>query len=151
MVEAPTAGVARRVLVADDQASLRLLCRLNLEADGMIVYEAANGRAAVDVARRELPDVILLDLMMPDLDGWGVADELLTDPETARIAIAFMSARAEGADVARGLEVGVAYVTKPFDPVELAPLIECLLERVGRGESSDLRREGLDRLRAAAA
>ena len=94
--------------------------------------------------------MILLDVMMPGLDGWRVAEELLDDERTAAIPIVFLTARAELRDRARGIDLGgVDYVTKPFNPLELAPLVRDLLERVERGERDDLRREKLSELRAA--
>jgi CheY-like chemotaxis protein len=65
---------AATVLVADDEAPIRLLCRVNLEADGLKVIEAQDGRSAIERAQREVPDLILLDVMMPGLDGWQVAE-----------------------------------------------------------------------------
>jgi len=129
-----------RVLIIDDEAPIRLLCRVNLEAEGMEVIEAPDGERGIELARGERPDVILLDVMMPRLDGWDVAQALVGDALTKDIPIAFLTARAEVRDRARGLDIGgVEYVTKPFNPLELAPLIENLLERI--------RRDGLDLLR----
>jgi DNA-binding response OmpR family regulator len=129
-----------KVLIVDDEAPIRLLCRVNLEAEGMEVIEASDGQRGVESARRELPDVILLDVIMPRLDGWGVAQQLVGDELTKKIPIIFLTARAEVRDRARGLDIGgIEYVTKPFNPLELAPLIESLLERI--------RRDGLDLLR----
>jgi DNA-binding response OmpR family regulator len=140
--------MATRVLVIDDEAPIRLLCRVNLEAEGMDVLEAADGPSGLETARAETPDVVLLDVMMPGLDGWRVAEELLDDPRTESIPIVFLTARAELRDRARGIDLGgVDYVTKPFNPVELAPLVRALLERVARGERDDLRREKLTELR----
>jgi DNA-binding response OmpR family regulator len=137
------------VLIIDDEAPIRLLCRVNLEAEGMEVLEAADGSSGIEIAERERPDVILLDVMMPRLDGWEVAEALLDDKRTGEIPIVFLTARAELRDRARGLELGgVEYVTKPFNPLELAPLIESLLERVGRGERDQLRSEKLAELRS---
>jgi DNA-binding response OmpR family regulator len=99
-------------------------------------------------ARTSLPDVILLDVMMPGLDGWQVAEELLDDESTSGIPIVFLTARAELRDRARGLDVGgIDYVTKPFNPIELASLVRDLLGRVERGEREELRREKLSELR----
>jgi two-component system, OmpR family, phosphate regulon response regulator PhoB len=138
-----------RILVIDDEAPIRLLCRVNLEAEGMDVLEAPDGLTGLELARREQPDVILLDVMMPGLDGWRVAEELLDDQRTEAIPIVFLTARAELRDRARGIDLGgVDYVTKPFNPVELAPLVRDLLERVARGEKDDLRLEKLGELRA---
>jgi DNA-binding response OmpR family regulator len=138
-----------RVLVVDDEAPIRLLCRVNLEAEGMSVLEAADGASGLDVARDEQPDVVLLDVMMPGLDGWRVAEELLEDDRTRGIPIIFLTARAEFRDRARGLDIGgVDYVTKPFNPLDLAPLVRDLLARIDRGERDELRGEKLAELRA---
>jgi DNA-binding response OmpR family regulator len=140
--------MAARVLVVDDEAPIRLLCRVNLEAERMEVLEAGDGPSGLEAARKERPDVILLDVMMPGLDGWRVAEELLEDPATSSIPIVFLTARAELRDRARGLDLGgLDYVTKPFNPVELAPLIRDLIARVQGGEREELRRAKLDELR----
>ena len=141
--------MSTRVLVIDDEAPIRLLCRVNLEAEKMDVLEAADGPSGLEMARAEIPDVILLDVMMPGLDGWRVAEELLDDDRTATIPIVFLTARAELRDRARGIDLGgVDYVTKPFNPVELAPLVRELLARVEAGERDEVRREKLSELRA---
>ena len=146
---ASSAGMRERVLVIDDEPPIRLLCRVNLEAEGMEVLEAPDGLGGVELAREKRPDVILLDVMMPGLDGWRVAEELLDDERTRSIPIIFLTARAELRDRARGLDLGgIDYVTKPFNPVDLAPLVRDLLGRVDRGEREELRREKLDELRA---
>jgi two-component system, OmpR family, alkaline phosphatase synthesis response regulator PhoP len=138
-----------RVLVIDDEAPIRLLCRVNLEAEGMQVLEAADGPSGLEMARSETPDVILLDVMMPALDGWRVAEQLLDDESTQNIPIIFLTARAEFRDRARGLDIGgVDYVTKPFNPLELASLVNDMLDRIARGEGDDLRREKLSELRS---
>jgi DNA-binding response OmpR family regulator len=138
-----------RVLVIDDEAPIRLLCRVNLEAEGMEVIEAADGPAGLEKARAEKPDVVLLDVMMPGLDGWRVAEELLDDPATTGIPIVFLTARAELRDRARGIDLGgVDYITKPFNPVELAPMVNELLDRVDAGGRDDIRREKLSELRS---
>jgi DNA-binding response OmpR family regulator len=138
-----------KVLVIDDEPPIRLLCRVNLEAEGMQVVEAENGPAGLQKAREEDPDVVLLDVMMPGLDGWRVAQELLESKQTAEIPIIFLTARAEFRDRAKGLDIGgVDYVTKPFNPLELAPLVRQLLVRIERGERDELRAEKLGELRS---
>jgi DNA-binding response OmpR family regulator len=138
-----------KVLVIDDEAPIRLLCRVNLEAEKMDVIEAADGPSGVEKALAEEPDVILLDVMMPGLDGWRVAEQLLDNERTARIPIIFLTARAEFRDRARGLDIGgVDYITKPFNPLELAPLVQRLLDRIDRGERDELRAEKLTELRS---
>jgi len=137
------------VLVIDDEAPIRLLCRVNLEAEGMTVFEAADGPTGLEEARENPPDVVLLDVMMPGLDGWRVAEQLLQDDRTSEIPIIFLTARAEFRDRARGLDIGgVDYVTKPFNPLELAPLVQSLLDRLDRGERDVLRAEKLSELRS---
>src|SRR5580765_7510301 len=137
-----------RVLVVDDEAPIRLLCRVNLEAEKMEVLEAGDGPTGLEMARKEHPDVILLDVMMPGLDGWRVAEQLLEDPDTRGIPIVFLTARAELRDRARGLDLGgLDYVTKPFNPVELAGLIRDVIARVEGGERDELRRTKLAELR----
>jgi len=136
------------VLVIDDEAPIRLLCRVNLEAEGMSVIEAADGPSGLEQAREHAPDVVLLDVMMPCRNGWEVAEELLSDDATSFIPIIFLTARAEVRDRAKGIDLGgVDYVTKPFNPVELAPLVEDLVRRVESGERDDLRREKFAELR----
>ena len=137
-----------KVLVIDDEAPIRLLCRVNLEAEQMEVVEAEDGTVGLELARSERPDLILLDVMMPGIDGWEVLQRLLDDETTREIPIVFLTARAELRDRARGLELGgVDYVTKPFNPVELAPLIADILQRVERGEREAIRRERIAELR----
>jgi DNA-binding response OmpR family regulator len=145
---ATEAHTKTRVLVIDDEAPIRLLCRVNLEAENMTVLEADDGPSGIEAAQRELPDAILLDVMMPGLDGWQVAERLLDDEQTNSIPIVFLTARAELRDRARGLDLGgMEYVTKPFNPVELAPTVRALLDRVARGERDELRHQKLASLR----
>jgi len=144
-----------RVLIIDDEAPIRLLCRVNLEAEGMEVIEASDGKSGIEKARNEArnerPDVILLDVMMPRLDGWDVAEVLVRDELTKQMPIIFLTARAEVRDRARGLDIGgIEYITKPFNPLELAPLIEALMERIRRDGIDLLRSEKLAELRALA-
>ena len=136
-----------RILIVDDESAIRLVCRLNLDAVGFQTLEAPDGETALELARSEHPDLILLDIMLPGIDGWGVAEELGADPQTREIPILFLSARSDPADEARGHEVGaLGYVTKPFDPEELIDRVRDVLERAGRGERDALRREWQEQL-----
>src|SRR3978361_1609219 len=129
-----------RVLVIDDEAPIRLLSRVNREAEGMTGLAEARAPTGLEQAREQTPDVVLLDVMMPGLDGWRVAEHLLEDERTNEIPIIFLTARAEFRDRARGLDIGgVDYVTKPFNPLELAPLVRELLDRIEKGERGGLR------------
>jgi DNA-binding response OmpR family regulator len=129
------------VLVVDDERSIRLLCRVNLNASGMDVIEAADGREALELARGSRPDLVLLDVMMPNVDGWAVARALAADEETRRIPIVFLTARADPADRRLGEQLGgVGYLVKPFDPVSIADFVESTLQRIEQGEREQLRR-----------
>lgn len=119
-----------KVLVIEDDPSLRLLWRVGLEVHGMRVIEACDGVNGLELARREQPDVITLDVMLPRLDGWSVARKLRQDAQTRDIPIVFLTARADQRDRQRGLELGaVEYVTVPINPTELPHTIEAVLER----------------------
>lgn len=131
-----------RVLLVDDELSIRTIVRVNLESDGMVVAEAADGAQALERVREERPALVLLDVMMPDVDGWQVAEQLASDPDTRDIPVVFISARAAREDRARAQELGaVGYVTKPFDPIQLGEVVRTVLERIGRGERDKLNKE----------
>ena len=116
-----------RVLAVDDDPTILRLLEVNLEMDGHEVHTAANGREALEIVADVLPDVVLLDVMMPELDGWEVCQHLRADERFVGLPIVFLSARAQETDLTRGDEVGAdAYVTKPFDPLALVELVERL-------------------------
>jgi two-component system alkaline phosphatase synthesis response regulator PhoP len=138
-----------KTLVIDDEAPIRLLCRVNLEAEGIEVLEAAEGQSGLELAKKERPDAILLDVMMPGMDGWNVAERLLADEDTRAIPIIFLTARADLRDRVRGLDVGgLDYVTKPFNPVDLATLVRDVVSAVERGEREQLRSDRVAELKA---
>lgn len=133
---------ADRILIVDDEPAIRLVCRLNLNTVGFETIEAADGEAALEAARAEKPDLILLDIMLPTANGFEVAEHLMAAAETRGIPIVFITARSERADEQRGYDVGgVGYVTKPFDPEVLGETVRTTLERVRRGEREALRAE----------
>jgi DNA-binding response OmpR family regulator len=135
-------GAAPVVLLVDDERSIRTICRVNLEGDGLAVTEAADGSEALEEVRRSRPSLVLLDVMMPGLDGWSVAEQLASDDETSDIPVVFLSARAAHEDRLHAQELGaVGYVVKPFDPLELAGAVREVLGRVARGERDQLNRE----------
>jgi CheY-like chemotaxis protein len=135
------------VLVVDDEASIRLLCRVNLRLEGIDTEEAPDGTAALRLAYELRPDLVLLDVMMPQIDGWEVAARLAEDAATRDIPVVFLTARAETADFLRGYELGaVGYVSKPFDPTALGSTLHDVLERLSRGEREELRRERIEEL-----
>ncbi|MPZ88027.1 MAG: response regulator [Nitriliruptorales bacterium] len=116
-------------MAVDDDPVIRGLLEVNLEMEGHDVIMAVDGRDALDKVRADPPDLILLDVMMPDMDGWQVAAALKGDRATSGIPVVFLTARAMEADVRKGNEIGVeSYVTKPFDPIELMRLVDRLLQ-----------------------
>jgi DNA-binding response OmpR family regulator len=119
-----------RILVADDDPVIVRLLQVNFRLEGYEVDTAAHGEEAVTKASDLKPALILLDVMMPGLDGWEVCRRLKEDPATKDIPIIFLSARAQEEDRRRGIELGVLdYVTKPFDPGELVALVDRALSR----------------------
>jgi CheY-like chemotaxis protein len=119
-----------------------MICRVNLQGDGLAVQEAEDGEDALDKVRRQRPSLVLLDVMMPGVDGWGVAEQLARDEETRDIPVVFLSARAADEDRLRAQKLGaVGYVVKPFDPLQLAGTVRGVLDRVARGERVELNRE----------
>lgn len=130
------------MLIVDDEAAIRLICRINLRDAGLEIVEAADGETGLSLARAQRPDLILLDIMLPGMDGWDIAEALAADSKTAEIPILFLSARLDEEDQLRAYEAGaVGYITKPFDPAELAGAVESILERLARGEREALRKE----------
>lgn len=135
-----------RVLVVDDERRMVGFIRLNLEQDGFEVIEAYNGSEALERLRDSLPDLILLDVMMPDIDGFEV---LRTIREISQVPVIMLTAKGEEDDKVRGLEWGADdYITKPFSPRELVSRVKAVLRR---GSSFDEEDEGIievdDRLR----
>jgi two-component system, OmpR family, alkaline phosphatase synthesis response regulator PhoP len=129
-----------KVLIVDDEQAIRLVCRVNLDAEGFETLEAADGVEAITLARSERPDLILLDIMLPTLDGWLVAEKLAGDQSTREIPVVFLSARSEDDDLRRGYELGgVGFITKPFEAAELATLVSRTVAAVRRGEREQLR------------
>jgi DNA-binding response OmpR family regulator len=135
-------GSAPLVLLVDDERAIRTICRVNLEGDGLAVNEATDGAEALEEVKREKPSLVLLDVMMPGVDGWSVAAQLAEDDETRDIPIVFLSARAAHEDRVHAQELGaVGYVVKPFDPLELSGVVREVLGRVASGEREQLNRD----------
>ncbi len=116
------------VLVVDDDPVIQGLLRVNFEMEGYEVIVAGDGVEGLERARSERPDVVILDVMMPRMDGLEVARQLKGDPATAPIPIVLLSAKAQQIDVRAGDAAGAdAYVTKPFDPLDLLRRVEALI------------------------
>jgi DNA-binding response OmpR family regulator len=118
------------VLVVDDDPVILKLLEVNFEMEGFEVVRASDGAEGLERARAVLPDIVILDVMMPRMTGYEVAKALREDEDTAHIPIIFVTARAQSQDVERGMELGVDdYVTKPFDPLDLIARVNVLLAR----------------------
>jgi CheY-like chemotaxis protein len=124
---------ARRVLIVDDDPAIRLLCAVNLEIEGLVVLEAADGKRGLQQARSEQPDLVVTDVLMPGgLSGFDLAEALRRDERTREIPLIFLSSEAEPANADRARKLGaLAYLTKPFDPPALASLVAGELGRAG--------------------
>ena len=117
----------RQILVVDDEERMVRFIRLNLEHDGFRVAEAYNGTQAIDQVRSSLPDLVLLDVMMPDIDGFEV---LRVVREVSSVPVIMLTAKGEEDDRVRGLELGADdYITKPFSPRELVSRVRAVLRR----------------------
>lgn len=135
------------VLVVDDEADIRELVRLNLELDGHDVIVAADGNEAIEFAVGEHPDCVVLDVMMPEKDGWAVLAEMKAslDPLIAQIPVIMLTARADDLDRIRGsIEGAIRYLTKPFSPGELRDEVRAAL--TGEPEPAKRRRAQTDAL-----
>jgi len=138
--------MAQSVLVVDDSADVRLVCRVNLEYHGYEVLDAQNGDEALSMARSHHPDLVLLDVMLPDVDGWQILATLKSDAETAGIPVVMLTARTREADQIRGWRSGASdYIIKPFNPEALIPTVRAAIANAG--DADQHRRDRLEMLR----
>ena len=123
--------MARQLLLVDDERDLVFYTRLFLEEQGYEVLQAYDGPQALEILQNHRPDLIILDVAMPQMSGWDVLTEMQQDPEKADIPVLILTARTEDANKARGWDLGVTwYQTKPFELDELAMIIERILAAV---------------------
>ena len=124
------------ILVVDDETDILELVRYNLANEGYRVSCAESGEDAITQARTQLPDLILLDLMLPEMDGFEVCKILKNDPKTLHIPIVMLTAKGEESDIVAGLELGAEdYITKPFSPRVLIARIRAILRRKKKHEA----------------
>src|SRR5437879_8455807 len=127
-----------RVLLVEDEQDVAELIRYNLTKEGYDVVVSGNGNDALRLAREHRPDVILLDIMVPQLNGWEVCRRLKKDPELAAIPVIMVSGRVEEGDKVLGFEVGADdYVTKPFSPRELLARIRAVVRRGRQADAKE--------------
>jgi CheY-like chemotaxis protein len=123
-----------RVLVIDDEPDVLLLCRLNLQQRGHELLEASNGTTALELAREQHPEVIVLDLMLPGMNGYEVLETLKQDERTSDIPVLVLTAKSLRADRERSHTLGASgFLTKPFLPSELCDMVESLVPIDGPG------------------
>ncbi len=132
--------MAKKVLLVDDEQDILELLRYNLEREGIQVFTAVNGREALQTAKRELPDLAVLDIMMPGMDGVEVCSELRRTPGLEGLLIAFLTARTEDYSHIAGYEAGADdYINKPVRPKVFVSKVQALLKRSGtKGEASKM-------------
>jgi two-component system, OmpR family, alkaline phosphatase synthesis response regulator PhoP len=127
--------MASTVLVADDEKNIVSLISLYLTKEGFLVESAANGEEALEKARRLRPDLVMLDVMMPKVDGWEVVRRLRAD---SQVPVIMLTARTDDVDKVVGLELGADdYVTKPFNPRELVARVRAVLRRAQPPQNAD--------------
>ena len=126
----------KKILIVDDEKQLVSLVSLHMKMSGYEVLSAKDGEEALAIAKEEAPDLIILDLMLPKIDGWEVCKRLRTESKIGDIPVIMLTARSEAGDKLRGFECGADdYVTKPFSPRELVARVKRVLARAEKGPS----------------
>ena len=121
--------MAKKILLADDEEDVKVVLKMFLESKGYVTCSAYDGRDAIDQAKNEKPDAILLDVMMPLVDGFEVCRKLKSDPNTANIPIIMLSAASHAESVQKGLDSGaLEYLVKPFEPENLLKVLDSVFE-----------------------
>jgi DNA-binding NarL/FixJ family response regulator len=128
-----SSGSHRRLLLIDDDPNLILLVKDYLEFRGYEVVTAENGREALEVLEQDIPDMIICDVMMPEMDGYQLVSTIRQDPKTSWIPVLFLSAKGQSQDRVKGLNIGAdVYMVKPFEPEELVAQVESSLKQASR-------------------
>lgn len=128
-----------KILVIEDEETVRENILELLDAEGFEALSAENGRIGLDLAQQQLPDLILCDVRMPELDGYGVLTALRSEAETAMIPFMFLTAKAAKTDLSYGLELGAnAYITKPFTLTELLDAIAAQIEKTEQSSKNEV-------------
>ncbi len=128
----------KKILAVDDERHIVRLVEVNLQRAGYEVVTAFDGREALEKVKSENPDLVVLDVMMPYMDGFEVLKHLKADPATAEIPVILLTAKAQDADVFRGWQSGVdCYLTKPFNPMELLTFVKRIFDSLGGGSGGE--------------
>jgi len=130
--------MAKKILAVDDERAIVRLVQVNLERQGYQVVTAFDGKEALEKVESERPDLIVLDVMMPYMDGFEVLQNLKKNPNTRDIPVIMLTAKAQDADVFRGWQSGVdCYLTKPFNPMELIAFVKRIFKALDEGGDDD--------------
>ena len=120
----------KKLLIVDDEEGIRSLVRMTLDSDEFEIFEASEGAEAIELTRRHLPDIVLLDVMLPDRSGIEVCQAIKSDPLTSGTDVVMLTAKAQSRDVSEAETAGAdGYFTKPFSPIALIQRVEAMLER----------------------
>jgi len=137
--------MAYKILVVDDEPTIVRLMEFILARQGHEMLVAVNGEEALEKIRAHAPDLVLLDIMMPRIDGYEVARTVRADPATAALPIIMLSAKAQEEDIRKGVEIGVdEYITKPFSPEHLVHVVAGYLSRLNKDEIKDENKDEKD-------
>lgn len=132
--------MAKKILAVDDERHIVRLVQVNLERQGYQVVTAYDGKEALEKVASENPDLIVLDVMMPYMDGFEVLQNLKKNPDTREIPVIMLTAKAQDADVFRGWQSGVdCYLTKPFNPMELIAFVKRIFKSLEEGSDEERR------------
>jgi two-component system alkaline phosphatase synthesis response regulator PhoP len=135
-------GVPKKILAVDDEKHIVRLVQVNLERAGYLVVTASDGKEALAKVAEEKPDLVVLDVMMPYMDGFEVLQNLRRNPSTRDIPVIMLTAKAQDADVFKGWQSGVdLYLTKPFNPMELLSFVKRIFDSMDGGPGSEKRYE----------
>ena len=133
MIKEASVGEHKRLLLIDDDPNLILLVKDYLEFRGYEVITAEHGQQALDVLQKDTPDMIICDVMMPQMDGYSLVEHVRKDPRTSWIPVLFLSAKGQSQDRVKGLNTGAdVYMVKPFEPEELVAQVESSLKQASR-------------------
>lgn len=129
----------KSILLVDDDPAIRKILSLSLEMEGFVIYQASNGEEALEAIDSTIPDLVILDVMMPKMNGFEVLKNVRASPKTEDLPVVMLTARSSQEDVWEGWREGVDYyMTKPFDIEELLRFVERILTEPSEGPSADL-------------
>ena len=131
--------MAKKILAVDDERHIVRLVEINLQKAGYEVVTATTGREALEMVAKTKPDLVVMDVMMPEMDGLEALEKMKADPEMAKIPVIMLTAKAQDADVFSGWQKGAdLYLTKPFNPAELLNFVKRIFDNQGEDETYEM-------------